>query len=110
CAERRRAQALCSACARVARGAASADFSRILLARERERTTRVMRGVRLGVAIAMPGAGLIGNRRVWRALALLVLAAGVLTVPPGAVWPYAGRARVGMSFDPWCLDMLVALA
>ena len=42
CSERRRAQALCRACARVASGASSPDFARILLARERKRSTRTM--------------------------------------------------------------------
>jgi tetratricopeptide (TPR) repeat protein len=110
CAERRRAQAMCASCARVARGAASADFSRILLARERERSTRVVRGTRLAFALTVPGAGLLGNRRVWRALFLLVAVGVVLTVPPGATWPYAGRARVGMAFDPFCLDAIVPIA
>jgi tetratricopeptide (TPR) repeat protein len=110
CAERRKAQAVCAACARVVRGAASANFARILLDRERERSTRVLRGLKLGVALAVPGAGLIAARRVWRAFVLLFLAFSVLTVMPGATWPYAGRARVGMGFDPWCLDLVVPLA
>lgn len=110
CAERRRAQAMCANCARVARGAASNDFSRILLARERERSTRVLRGLRLALALAMPGAGLVMFRRTWRALLLLLVTATVFTVLPGSFWPYAGRARMGMEDDPWCLGAVVPLA
>ncbi len=110
CAERRRAQAMCANCARVARGAASNDFSRILLARERERSTRVLRGLKLSLALAMPGAGLVLFRRTWRALGLLLMTATVFTVLPGSFWPYAGRARIGMEDDPWCLGALVPLA
>jgi tetratricopeptide (TPR) repeat protein len=110
CAERRRAQAVCHNCARVARGAASTTFARILLARERERSTRVLRGARLMASFAVPGAGLILYRRVWRALILILLTAFVVTVPLGGAWPYVARARVGFAFDPWHLDTVVPLA
>ena len=109
CAERRRAQAMCAACARVARGAASDDFARILLARERERSTRLLRGLRMALTLAVPGAGLVLLQRTWRALFLLLFAMGTLTILPGALWPYAARVRVGTGYDPWGLDLLVPL-
>jgi hypothetical protein len=97
-------------CARVARGAASENFARILLARERERSTRLLRSARLVLTLAVPGSGLIANRHVWRALLLLLMTAIVLTVPPGATWPYAARARVAMPSSTWNLEMLIPLA
>jgi tetratricopeptide repeat protein len=110
CAERRRAQAMCANCARVARGAASVGFATILLARERGRSTRLLRGARLALALAVPGAGLIPVWKVGGPFLLLLATAAVLTVPPGTVWPYAARARMNMTWDPWYLDVVVPLA
>jgi hypothetical protein len=70
----------------------------------------MVRSAQLVLALVAPGAGLISARRVWRALALLFLAAATLTVLPGSTWPYSGRAIVGMGFDPWHLDLFVPLA
>ena len=101
---------MCATCARVARGAASPDFARILLQRQRERSMRMLRGARFAFALVAPGAGMVMARRVWRALALLALGALLVTAWPGTTWPYAARPRVGITTDPWGLDWLIPLA
>jgi len=95
CSERRRAQALCRACARVASGAASPDFARILLARERKRSTRTMGIARAVFAVLVPGLGLVLHHRVWRACLLWLVTAATVIAVLGAPWPYAARPRFG---------------
>jgi hypothetical protein len=93
CSERRRAQALCRACARVAGGASSPDFARILLARERNRSTRIMGIARTVFAVLVPGAGMVLHHRVWRACVLWLITAATTIAVLGAPWPYAARPR-----------------
>lgn len=103
CSERRRAQNLCRPCSRVAGGAASPDFARILLARQKQRSTRVVNALRSALGWIIPGAGLVLLGRLGRTFMLQLVLMGTLSVLAMSRWPYAGRPRVGWDGGtlPW---------
>ena len=96
CSERRRWEALCSSCARVAAGAPSPDFAKILLSREGRRRRHVADTLVHGCAMLIPGAGLVAQRRVLRSLLLLLLLALVAGATVAGPLPYAARTRIGV--------------
>ncbi len=107
CAERRRAQILCTPCGRVAASASSPEFSRMLLTRERARRERWSHGGRMVLTVLVPGAGLLYHRRVWRALVLLLVGASLVVARWGGPWPYAAAPRFGTSLALGALPMVV---
>jgi hypothetical protein len=84
---------LCRSCSRVAGGASSPDFARILLTRERKRSTRGATIARTALAIAVPGYGLVLHHRVWRAAFLWLVLGATLIATFTAPWAYAARPR-----------------
>jgi tetratricopeptide (TPR) repeat protein len=93
CARRRRETALCPACAVVEARADTPDFARVLLHRRRREVLAHRRYLQTGLALLVPGYGLLAHRRVLAAV-LLLGAAGILAaVTAGVATPFWYEAR-----------------
>jgi hypothetical protein len=97
CARRRRETALCPACAAAESRADAPDFARVLLhRRRRDRRTR-RRAARVGVALLVPGYGLLAYRRVFSAVLVLCAAVVLAAVTLGEATPFWYEARPALT-------------
>jgi len=108
CSVRRRSESLCRSCSHAVAGAESPEFVRMLLARQRQRTERLPRLVRLLAACVVPGLGLALHHKVFRPFLIALLASlGPGLIVSGA--PYAAHPRFG-GVDSVVPTILTALA
>jgi len=80
CAHRQREVALCRTCAKLAARVEADEFGRVLLFQQKRKVER-LRGV-AGTVLAtlVPGLGLIGSRRIFYAICLLMIASVLATI------------------------------
>lgn len=97
CAQRRRELALCPACAAHESRAESAEFARVLLARQRLHGERNRRLIRTTLATLVPGYGLLAYHRVLRATVLIIAMAMLIAPWFGVVAPFAYQPGPGLS-------------
>jgi tetratricopeptide (TPR) repeat protein len=91
CSGRHHTEILCRNCAEVLTGSDSPDFMRILLTRQRDRSSRLPRAIRAAFAAVVPAAGLIAHHRIVLPFFLLWAAAMCVSGVLGAAAPYRGR-------------------
>jgi tetratricopeptide (TPR) repeat protein len=97
CAERRHELALCPSCAEVERGAESPEFARVILAQHRRARESGWTLMRTALAALIPGFGLLVFGRVFRALFVLSLAAGLGVVWLGLGGPFPYEAGIAVT-------------
>ncbi len=97
CAERRREIALCATCVQVESKAESGEFTSLMLSRHRMASQRRHHLLRVALATLVPGYGILANRHVFTAIALLsttyLLGRAWLGTPP----PFAIEPRLTLS-------------
>ena len=96
CSGRHRTEVLCRNCAEVLTGSDSPDFMRILLTRQRDRSSRLPRAIRAAFAAVVPAAGLIAHHRIVLPFFMLWAAAMCVSGALGTAAPYACNARFGV--------------
>jgi tetratricopeptide (TPR) repeat protein len=108
CAQRRRENALCAACAAVDARAESADFSGVILADRRRSITQRRGMMRSAVAALIPGYGLLAMGRIFPALGLLVASAALLAPELGLGAPFSFEPRLNLASHDLPVGILVA--
>jgi tetratricopeptide (TPR) repeat protein len=118
CAVRQRERALCPDCARVAAGAESGEFARVLLAQHKRKLEHRRALVRTGLAGLIPGYGLLSFRHVFTPTLLLGTCAVMLAPALGVEVPFSSEAGVvsmggealgSLRLIAWALIYLVSL-
>jgi hypothetical protein len=97
CAQRRREQALCRACAGVESHTRAAEFAKVLLTEHRRTTQRHARVAQLVLAHVVPGYGLLSLHRVFSPTFLLAVSLGLASTWGGSAVPFAYEPRVPAS-------------
>ncbi len=111
CAERRREQALCPACAVLEARAETPELGRLLLVRHRRERLRRLRLVETALASLLPGYGLLSHRRVFTPVLLIALTWLLLMAWLGAAPPFSVEPRLTLPGDEVpSLVVVVALA
>jgi tetratricopeptide (TPR) repeat protein len=109
CAERRREQALCPACAAIEARAESPDFARVLLQQHRRKVVGAQHILRTAMATLVPGYGLLSYRRLIGPVFLLALSAGLAAHWLGLNAPFSFEPRLAIAENGLPLPVMLGL-